>query len=152
MKDTRLYSCWNDMKQRCYNVNCKSFSNYGGRGITVCKEWLDSFDSFQSWALSAGYLQSLTLDRIDVDKHYCPNNCRWSDRQTQAINKRVNGSIPFYGVYLKQQKGRKPKYMASLTYNGKKKYIGLFNTAIEAAQARDTFIRENNLDYPLNFP
>lgn len=90
---TRLYAVWSNMKQRCMNCSRPDYSNYGGRGISVCEEWL-SFEPFQKWALSSGYdasapIGECTLDRIDVNGDYEPSNCRWVDAKTQRANQRV---------------------------------------------------------------
>lgn len=71
----KLYAVWIAMKDRCNNSNNKQFDDYGGRGIRVCKEWLDDFSAFQKWALANGYKEGLTIDRKDNDKGYSPNNC-----------------------------------------------------------------------------
>lgn len=87
MSKTRLNNIWSGMKNRCSNPKSGSYRHYGGRGITICEEWLD-FIAFKDWALSNGYQENLTLDRIDVNQNYCPENCKWSDKIDQTINKR----------------------------------------------------------------
>lgn len=94
---TRLNRIWRGMKSRCNNPHVKDFSYYGGRGIKVCKEWSDSFESFRDWANSNGYAENLTLDRIEVNDNYTPDNCRWVDRLTQSRNKRDNVCLTLYG-------------------------------------------------------
>lgn len=83
-----LYGRWAAMKTRCTNPNSKFYHLYGGRGISVCDDWTISFVSFETWAMTSGYDGILTLDRIDVNGNYCPQNCRWVDRKVQAQNKR----------------------------------------------------------------
>lgn len=93
MKRSRLYTVWSDMKTRCYNSKRPKYKDYGGRGITVCEEWRNSFEAFYKWAMETGYdphakFGDCTLDRIDVNGNYEPSNCRWADMKTQQNNKR----------------------------------------------------------------
>ena len=87
---TKLYRLWESIKARCYNPKRKDYNNYGGRGITICKEWF-CFDAFKNWALENGYQETLTLDRIDNSSNYCPENCRWTTMKEQCSNRRPKG-------------------------------------------------------------
>ena len=97
--NTRLYRTWSAMKQRCFNPNDSEYKNYGGRGITVSGEWIE-FEQFYKWAVKSGYKQNLTIDRIDVNGHYEPNNCKWSTLVEQMNNKRNNVTANIYGEIL----------------------------------------------------
>lgn len=88
--DTRLYSIWSSMKTRCYNPKSESYPDYGGRGIKVCDKWKENFEEFYHWANKNGYREHLTLDRIENDENYCPENCRWATGLQQGRNKRNN--------------------------------------------------------------
>lgn len=101
---TRLYHIWDSMRQRCNNPRNNAYCNYGGRGIKICKEW-DNFSNFREWALQTGYDETaprgkFTIDRIDVNGDYSPNNCRWADMKEQTKNRRES----IYLVYNGQRK------------------------------------------------
>lgn len=87
-KKTKLFMTWDAMRQRCTNSNHASYKDYGGRGITVCPEWLNNFKSFYDWSMDNGFSNDLSIDRIDNDKGYSPDNCRWVDAKTQIRNRR----------------------------------------------------------------
>ena len=93
----RLYRIWSVMRQRCKNKDVPEYKRYGQRGISVCAEWDNSFESFYIWAINNGYDNSLSIDRIDVNGNYEPSNCRWADNRTQARNKRNPHLIEFRG-------------------------------------------------------
>ena len=88
---TRLHRIWTAMKTRCFNPNTKAYKDYGGRGITVCAEWKNNFEAFRDWAMANGYSDNLTIDRINNDGNYCPQNCRWATRAEQNKNKKSGG-------------------------------------------------------------
>lgn len=93
----RLYRIWNSMRRRCKNVRDNAYVKYGGRGISVCTEWDNSYEAFRDWAMSNGYTDELTIDRIDVNGDYEPSNCRWADAFTQANNRTNNHLVEFEG-------------------------------------------------------
>lgn len=97
MSNTRLYKIWLCMRSRCYYEKNNDFKWYGARGIKVCDEWMRSFESFSRWALSHGYDDTLSIDRIDCNQGYSPENCRWATAAMQANNTRDNHMLTFQG-------------------------------------------------------
>lgn len=103
-----LYNKMRNMKKRCYNPNSKDYKDYGARGIKICKEWLDDFNTFYDWAIESGWKDGLTIDRIDVDGDYEPSNCQWQTRAEQNRNQRktkyveINGDSKLLGDWAKQ--------------------------------------------------
>lgn len=87
MSGTRLYHVWINMIQRCENKNFTHYHRYGGRGISICKEWREDVTVFRDWSLANGYADNLELDRRDNDGNYCPDNCRWVTRSVNSKNK-----------------------------------------------------------------
>ena len=96
---TRLWGHWSAMRRRCNTATTGNFAGYGGRGIKVCDEWKD-YLAFRDWALANGYDDSLSLDRIDVNGDYCPENCRWATAKEQARNRRNTIYVDFHGGHV----------------------------------------------------
>lgn len=120
---TSLYNRWKSIKQRCLNPKSKRYSDYGGRGINICDEWLE-FESFEKWALNNGYSEELSLDRIDNDLGYSPTNCHWVSTRTNNRNRRITANIE--GIPLKEISERyNIKYgtLKTYYYNGKIKTL-----------------------------
>lgn len=97
MSNSRLYHVWASIKRRCNAPSDKNYKNYGSRGIKMYKEWADSFETFMAWALNNGYSDSLTIERIDVNGDYCPENCTWIPANEQQKNRRTCYSITYNG-------------------------------------------------------
>lgn len=98
--DTRLFRIWNGIKGRCFNKNNNKFKNYGGRGISIYEEWKNDFKAFYDWSMANGYQEDLTIDRIDNNGNYEPNNCRWVSQKVQQNNKSNSCLIEYNGKSL----------------------------------------------------
>ena len=95
IKNIRLYNIWIDIKKRCYNKNFWAFNRYGGRGITMCEEWKNDFMSFYNWSIANSYQDNLTIDRVDNNGDYEPDNCRWVSMKEQCRNKNNNHLLTY---------------------------------------------------------
>ena len=145
----KFYKTWKGMLQRCTNLEHRSYKNYGARGITVCEEWQD-VTNFVAWAESTyPNIEGYTLDRINNELGYSPENCTWSDKTTQAINQRImkNNKSGYVGIYYYKKYNT---WGANIRINKISKQIGSFKTKEEAIQARDNYIIENNLPHKLS--
>jgi hypothetical protein len=134
MYGTRVYRIWHDMITRCTYPKHHSYPRYGGSGISVCEEWRN-FKCFMEWALVNGYKDDLSIDRIDRTKGYSIDNCRWSTRSEQELNKKKTGNEGISFIYK--------KWRASVKRNGVSKHIGMFNSKEDAINARKQYIEIN---------
>ena len=149
LKSNRFYGTWRQMKSRCFNPRNVSYIHYGGRGITVCEEWLD-IKNFIEWAeRTHPNIEGVTLDRIDNNKGYSPDNCRWVNAYIQGTNQRMKKSNTsgFVGVIKSKSSGR---WRARVSTKYTNKHIGCFNIIEEAVLARDNYIIENKLPHKLS--
>lgn len=127
-RNTRLYHIYHGMKQRCFNPNTPRYEHYGGRGITICNEWLNSYDSFREWSIEHGYREcaGLSIDRIDNDGDYSPDNCQWITIGENSAKSNIG----------KQQVFSKLDYIYAISPSGER--VDITNIA--------KFARDNNLD------
>ncbi len=143
-----LQTIFRGMKERCYLKTSRAYKNYGGRGITVCNEWLDDKNNFINWSLLNGYSDLLSIDRINNDKGYSPKNCRYVNRNIQARNTRkimLTNTSGYRGVSKKGNKWSSSIRIKYILYT-----LGNWNTPLEAAKAYDYFILKNNLEHTIN--
>lgn len=146
---TKLYSVWDNMKGRCGNEKHPQYLQYAGRGITICEEWVISFNSFYKWSMKSGYIEGvgLSLDRINNDKGYSPENCRWTTKNIQARNTRSIISTNKSGYRGVSWCNTKLKWRASIKVNNIYTGLGYFNLKEDAAKAYECYVRLNNLTH-----
>ena len=134
---TRLHNEWRAMKARCYIPSCSNYEYYGGKGIKVCDEWLHNFETFKEWALKSGYKEKLTIDRIDVEKDYMPENCRWITLQVNCWHRdrkpRKNNTSGHSGVCWAKDR---QKWRAYITVDGRVIHLGQYEKKENAIEAR----------------
>jgi hypothetical protein len=131
MSYTRIYRIWANMKDRISNKSNKRYNEYGGRGITLYEPW-KKFVEFKNWAYSFGYADNLTIDRIDNDRGYCPDNCRWVTQQINSKNHRVR---PMTGI---RRRGSGWQVRGKNTYE----CLGTFKDLETAIQVRDNYAKK----------
>ena len=145
----RMYKTWSNMIHRCSDPNFKQYEDYGGRGIIVCDEWQD-IKNFIDWVENtSNWEEGLTLDRINTNGNYSPDNCTFSNRTIQSINQRIQSSNTsgYVGVCWVVAKNR---WKVRVQMYGKCKHIGYFHNLEDAVKARDEYILANNLPHPLS--
>lgn len=149
MGHSRLYNIYTGMITRCYNTKHNTYKNYGGRGITVCDEWRSDVAAYCTWAKTNGYRDDLTIERIDNDKGYSPDNCKWITSHEQAFNKRVNKNNTSGAIGVSWDTTQNT-WKADIMVDGIAIYLGKYKNKKDAAYARNKYITENNLPHRLS--
>jgi len=151
----KLHQVWVGMRQRCQNENNKSYKDYGGRGVLVCDEWNNSYEAFRDWALNNGYEEGLHIDKdikseeLGINPHiYSADTCMWIKRSVNNQKTRKITSTNKSGYRGVSKDGK--KWKAQISVYGKKKHLGMFNSAFEASLIYDSYIIENNLNHTRN--
>ena len=145
LRSHRLYSIWKMMKARCYNPKNKSYLDYGGRGIQICDRWLDINNFIED--MYPSYQEGLSIDRIEVNGNYEPDNCRWTTQTIQMRNTRdimKTNTSGYRGVSWYKKSN---KWVSKIHVNTKHIHLGYYTTALEAAKAYERYIRLNKLEH-----
>ncbi|MFZ4858879.1 MAG: AP2 domain-containing protein [Desulfuromonadaceae bacterium] len=145
-----IYNTWKMMMARCDSPNSTAFNSYGKRGIKVCNEWRDGA-TFIDWAINNGWAADLSIDRIDVNGDYSPENCRWATNKQQKENVRLLVASNKSGYRGVSHKPDRDVWLSRLTVDYKKIHLGHHKTPELAAKAYDNYIISNGLKRPLNF-
>lgn len=136
----QLYNSWRQIKYRCYNPKIKAYHWYGAKGVTMCQDWLNSFDSFMSWAENNGYKYGLSIDRMDCNGNYTPENCQWISRSEQTLTGKrgifSNNKTGVNGVTFDNHINGFKRFRVTIMVNLKLIFIGRYYTLKEAANAR----------------
>lgn len=133
---SRLYRIWIGIKSRCSCETASSYKNYGGRGISISSEWANSYATFKEWSLKHGYSETLTIDRINVNGDYCPDNCRWVPMSIQEHNKRISALNTSGTIGVSYNKKAK-KWVAYITKDKMRIHLGSFSCIDDAIKARN---------------
>lgn len=141
MSHSPLYRRWIDMKARCLNPNCRNYKNYGGRGISICEEWM-VFENFAKWSIENGYKKELSIDRIDNDGNYEPSNCRWTTKSVQNMSMRHKNTSGYVGI---SRHSISDRWYGRIKVDGKCIYTGMSSDIHEAARMRNQYIDDHNL-------
>lgn len=135
MTGTPIYLTWKRMFKRCYSIKDVAYPNYGGRGIKVCERWSEKYSGFPNFYNDMGDIpEGMSLDRIDVNGDYSPENCRWATKSVQSYNQRVQKRSKSGKTGVREFKGR---WVANIQHEGERIFLGSFETFEEAATARN---------------
>lgn len=146
LANTKIYGVYKAIKDRTLNDRHKHYYNYGARGITICEEWLNNFESFYNWAMDSGYKEGLTIDRIDNNKGYEPSNCRWVTRDIQQANRNIldSNKSGYAGIHWSKER---QKWVSQIGVKGKVIPLGRYNSKRDAVNVRNKYILDNSLTH-----
>jgi len=147
LSDTLANNRWRNMRRRCLHTSSQDYADYGGRGITICDRWKNSFEAFYE-DMGEPPTPNHSLERRNVDGNYGPENCYWADASTQASNqrKRARNTSGYIGAYRIRD-----RWQSRVSWQGTEHYLGTFRTREEAAAWRDAYIIANDWPHRLNF-